>query len=390
MPNVPAVVDGEFIEVVVPTIDGTLVWKDVAASLAKSLSLDAPSLERMFPTGSLDLRSPTTMLALFGIDLAMGDAISIQMTTDAAGVPALRFRCNKKSLGVITPQVKQIRPATIQLDHDWKERTATLPLVVCFHGLKSRPAKFDEFRNFVRQSDFATAAVSYDDHQSITDSAAEIFQMAKQLFGDATPEMVLVGHSMGGLVARELTENPTFGNPKIVSLITVATPHGGSNWASLPPLLDFFAEGQVDSSDLVDVILHRPSAPGLRDLAPGSDFLTTMQTRQPKAGVRYTTIVGTGSPVSADEADQLRQTLQRLDKDGSMVRLIRPRIAPLLDSFDELAKGKGDGVVAASHAKIAGVDDVVSVELSHVDMLSPPKNGQTQPVWQAILQRIKK
>ncbi|QDT09050.1 alpha/beta fold hydrolase [Planctomycetes bacterium K23_9] len=386
--NETVLADGDFVEVVVPTVDGTLVWKDVSTSLASSLSLDAPSVERMFPTGSLDLRSPTTMLALFGIDLALGEAISIQMTQDAAGMPALRFRCNKKSLGFITPQVKQIRPANIQLDHDWKTRTEKLPLVVCFHGLKSRPAKFDEFRNFIRQSGFATAAVSYDDHQSIADSAGEIYKLAQQLFDDAPPALVLIGHSMGGLVARELTENPKYAGPKIKSLITVATPHGGSNWASLPPLLDLFAEGKVDSGDLVDVILHRPSAPGLRDLAPQSPYLTELHQRKIRPNIRYTTIIGTGSPVTQDEVNRLRSTLLKLDQDGSVVRLIRPRIQPLLHSFDELVQGKGDGVVAAVHATIQGVDDIVTVPLSHVDMFTPLQGNQPQPVWSAILERI--
>jgi pimeloyl-ACP methyl ester carboxylesterase len=388
--NEVALTNEDFVEVVVPTIDGTLVWKDVATSLAKALSLDAPSLERMFPTGSLDLQSPTTMLALFGIDMAMGDAISIQMWRDEAGMPALRFRCNKKALGVISPKVKQIQPATIQLDHDWKERTVDGPLVVCFHGLKSRSAKFDAFREYLRSEGFATAAVSYDDHQSIVDSAGEVFQVAKQLLGSASPELVLVGHSMGGLVARELTENPEFQPSRVAALITVATPHGGSNWASLPPLLDFFAEGKVDSGDLVDVILHRPSAPGLQDLAPGSPYLQQIRQRKRLPGVRYTTIVGTGSPVSEQEVAGLRSTLQKLDQDGSMVRLIRPRIAPLLNSFDELAQGKGDGVVAVENAKIDGVSDVVAVPLSHIDMFAPTKDGQPHPVWSAVLERVRK
>jgi pimeloyl-ACP methyl ester carboxylesterase len=388
--NEVALTDEDFVEVIVPTIDGTLVWKDVAVSLANALSLDAPSLERMFPTGSLDLQSPTTMLALFGIDMAMGDAISIQMWRDEAGMPALRFRCNKKALGVISPKVKQIQPATIQLDHDWKERTATGPLVVCFHGLKSRPAKFDAFRDYLRAEGFATAAVSYDDHQSIVGSSGEVFQVAKQVFGDVRPELALVGHSMGGLVARELTENPNFQASKVKALITVATPHGGSNWASLPPLLDFFAEGKVDSGDLVDVILHRPSAPGLQDLAPGSPYLDQIRQRKRLAGVRYTNIVGTGSPVSEEEVTRLRSTLQNLDQKGSVVRLIRPRIEPLLDSFDELVQGKGDGVVAAENAKMEGVEDVLTVPLSHIDMFTPTKSGKPNPVWSAILERVRK
>ena len=87
--QVAELIANDVIEVIVPTIDGTLVWTDVAASLAQSLTLDAPTLERMLPTGSLDLRSPTTLLVLFGIDMAMGDAVAIRMVNDSAGQPSL-------------------------------------------------------------------------------------------------------------------------------------------------------------------------------------------------------------------------------------------------------------------------------------------------------------
>lgn len=389
--QVAELIANDVIEVIVPTIDSTLVWTDVAASLAQSLTLDAPTLERMLPTGSLDLRSPTTLLVLFGIDMAMGDAVAIRMVNDAAGQPSLSFRCDRRLMQNMAPQKRPAKPAGISIDDDWKTRTADKPLMMFFHGLKSHPSKFDDLRIFMREAGFATAAVSYDDHQSIRDSAAQINQIAGELFTPPSqPKLVLVGHSMGGLVAREWTENPKLRSNQIAALITVGTPHRGSNWASLPPLLDLFAEGSVDSSDLVDVLLHKPSAPGMRELAPESQFLTEMAARPRQPNVQYTTIIGTGSPVTEVEVSKLRSTLQRLDQEGSMLRLIRPRIQPLLQSFDELARGRGDGIVAVDRASIRGVDDVVKVERSHIDLISPPKACTQQPVWQAILKRVKR
>lgn len=58
---------------------------------------------------------------------------------------------------------------------------------------------------------------------------------------------------MGGLMAREWTENRALKGDRIAGLITVGTPHGGSNWATLPPLLDLFDEGRLDASRLADV-----------------------------------------------------------------------------------------------------------------------------------------
>ena len=377
------------IELVVPTSEGRIVWKDVAGSLATALRLDAPTVERIFPTGSLDLRSSTTILVLFGIDVALGDAASISVIRNDDGDPALRLRCDRNAIRFLASH-HDSEPAKIHLDDDWVPRSTGRPLVVCLHGLKSEPTRFDDLRDFLRHAGYATAAVSYDDHQSMAASAAQISHITKTaLDGTHQPKLVLIGHSMGGLVAREWTENPDLRNQSIVGLITVGSPHRGSNWASLPPLLDFFAEGKVDSSDIVDVLLHQPSAPGMRELAPESAFLTKLQSRPRRGDVRYTAIVGTGSPVSETEVAKLRAALQRLDEKSTTLRLLRPRIQPLLQSFDELVRGKGDGVVAVDRATIEGVRDVVSVELSHIDFFRIKRNGAQQPVWDAILERLK-
>ena len=121
---------------------------------------------------------------------------------------------------------------------------------------------------------------------------------------------------------------------------------------------------------------------------PGSPFLKQLAERPLRDDVRYTTILGTGSPLDQQELVRLQQALRELDQEGSLVRLIRPRIQPLLESFDELVSGKGDGAVAAARATIPGVDDIVIVNRSHGELLSSPARGETQPVWQAILTRI--
>ena len=381
------------VELIIPTDNGKLVWKDVASSLAESLKLDASTVQRWFPTGKLDLHSNATALALFGIDSALGDAISIAMVRDEDGDPALRLRCDRNAIGFLASK-HEPEAAAIDLDDDWIDRSKRRPVVICLHGLKSESSKFDDFRAFLRKSGYATAAVRYDDHQSIIQSAQQLSQITAEVFGVENldganaPELVLVGHSMGGLVAREWTENPALSNKHIVALITAGTPHGGSAWASLPPLLDLLAERKLDSSQIVDVLLHQPSAPGMRELAPESRFLNMLNSRTRRADVQYTTFVGTRSPVSTERVRKLRETLLRIKDKSTTLRLFEPRIRPLLNSFDELARGKGDGVVAAERATIIGIEDVVRVDVSHGAYFQPPIGDRKQPVWEAILQRL--
>ncbi len=378
----------QYVELLVPADEGIVHWKDVAGLVAQSMKLDGPSVAQLFPTGSLDLNSATTLLVLMGIDYAAGDAMSIGLTYDEMNRPSLRIRCSQKSFG--QPMVlAESLSVSMDLDSDWRSRTEERPLVVCLHGLKSQAEKFSDLRSHLRQHGIATASISYNDQLSIDESANQVSQFVAHHFSGAKhPKLVLIGHSMGGLVAREWTEDATLNNQSIVGLITVGTPHRGSNWASLPPLLDFFAGGQLDSSDLIDVLLHRPSAAGLSDLTCDSAFLKTLNSRPRRADVRYTTIVGTGSPVSAPEVEQLRETLKQMDQDGSIVRLVRPRIRPLLESFDELVAGKGDGVVSVESATIEGVHDIVKVDLSHVDFFGAPIANKEQAVWRAILERV--
>ena len=269
--------------------------------------------------------------------------------------------------------------------------------------MNSGPEAFDPIREYFRSEGFATGALRYDYRQSIAESSHQLSialtdkmadKMANQMKGQTEiPPLCLVGHSMGGLVARhyvESMERLAGGmDPKCVKqLITLGTPHQGSHWASLPPVSDLLTEEGLDSSDLMDVLLHRPSSQGIRDLIPGSPFLQALNSQQRQGDVQYTAIIGTVSPVSVSEAGGLRDTLQSLNQDGSFIRLIEPRIRPLIGSFDELTSGKGDGVVSVTSATLAGITDNVEIPVSHFEMIPKGKQKALSPVWSVIRNRI--
>lgn len=395
----PVNVPPEFIEVVLPSDTNAagrsvVRWSDVAKSIAEPLKLDDVAAASLLPRGEIHLDDPMVGLFLLGLKVAADGAVAVDRIRTPSGSLGLRVRCRRDLLPGGQKRTFA-RHAAFDIDDDWPDRTFQRPLVVFLHGMQSDGDAFSELREFVRRSGFATSAVTYDYDASIRKSALTLSALvAKRLTagGDPTTKLILIGHSMGGLVAREWTENPSLSDSAITSLITIGTPHAGSNWASLPPMMDLFAGNGLNRQTLIDVLLHQPSSPGVRDLIPGSAFLTYLNSRPRRKGVRYTSIVGSGSPVTASDAAQLRETLKTLDQDGSFLRLIRPRIRPLLESFDELAAGKGDGVVSIESGKRQDCDDNVIVDVSHFDMVRQFNADQDpsgrSPVWTIVRDRV--
>lgn len=388
-PPVPSP-QNDHVELLIRATDGRIAWREVAGSLAESLSLDVKTVENVLPRGSIPMHSELFKLAASGVRLATRNKIAIKVVHDANEEPALVVRCDRSLFGV--KPAAPFDPPTIDVDNDWDMRSDGRPIVVCIHGMQSEPGVWDPMRDFFREAGFATASIGYDDAQSIAESARQAATITTQFFDDADvdtkPRLALVGHSMGGLVAREWTENGSLPNDRISHLFTIASPHQGSSWASMPPLLDLVSKGEFDLRDVVDVVTHQPSAASLRELEPGSEFLRSLAERDRRADVRYATMAGTGSPISESRVEKIGTRLRSVDNKSRIFRLLSPRIQPLVDGFDELMRGKGDGVVAADRAVIEGVVDSSEFDLSHGEIIRPT-TGTEQPVWAAILKRLR-
>ncbi|TWU51033.1 Alpha/beta hydrolase family protein [Rubripirellula tenax] len=387
-------VSNEWLEVAVPSVDGRVRWGDVADAMADAIQLDKESVRGLLPDGEMNLSDGGVQLVLMGVNLMLGQRGSILMDVDAKGEPSIKLRLRIADEATkIESDGRAIRgpaPVTLTVDENWEAQTLTKPLVVCFHGLKSGPHVFSPLRDELRRAGYATATVSYDDRRSIADTAAMAADQCKAFFRSQvrTPSLALIGHSMGGLVTRQWAEDPKLADRHIVRLITIATPHGGSTLATMPPLIDLVTEGSLQPQDCVNLLLHLPSSPGIRDLEPGSPALANMNAWPRRSDVQYTCIAGTRCPVSAEDSQELRSMLRQLDQDGSFTRLIRPRILPLIQETDEWIEGKGDGAVSVSNAWIPGVKDHVEVPLAHSELIAPMANGSRNPVWQTILDRL--
>jgi pimeloyl-ACP methyl ester carboxylesterase len=97
-------------------------------------------------------------------------------------------------------------------------------------------------------------------------------------------DVVLVGHSMGGLVGRGYVA--AYGSEHVRALVTLGTPHLGSPFADDGRAA--LALGTCVAPGLGLASLLVPRTAGIRDLAPGSDWITSLDGRRGGADRIYT------------------------------------------------------------------------------------------------------
>lgn len=363
--------------------NGNVRLRDFARLLAENpADVDASPLAAALPNSTLNLNGFTTRALIAGANLSLGSNGSLMLETAPDGTPQLRLRCSLKFLRTARPQFDP----TLDLDRAPDDRDGGR-VAVCIHGFNGEPKGFDALRGFLRSRNVRTAAIRYDDHAGVATSARKIAALVRAKSGSSTIQWTIIGHSMGGLIGREWVENPDLDSSGIKRLITVGTPHGGSVWAEVTPLPDVLVNGRVTTDALLALMSKRSTTASAVDLRPESDFLTKLASRPRNPSVRYTTIIGTDSPIEDDTLAQLKQRAADPMLAAAAPALKR-RLSVLVDQLDQTSGGNGDGVVTIDDAKIEGVDDIVTVKRTHINFFEPIEGQSSTPVWDAILERL--
>jgi pimeloyl-ACP methyl ester carboxylesterase len=231
--------------------------------------------------------------------------------------------------------------------------------------------RITSWQQILAAHDFPTAAYSQVDNvgllQRPSDELAVIFAAIAKRPEFANSRIVLIGHSRGGLLARKfLKDHPEFA-PRVSKLITLHSPHLGSQLANVANAFKDAIEGleSVFGSVVTEAlggILDLVDSPAYQELAVGSAFLTELangETAYPE--IEYYTFGGT-SPL-------LTRFLSWVYTIGSAIpqwhlppfhhRITLgeiPVVSPVLNSLpniaDEIAEGKGDILVADGRAHL--------------------------------------
>ena len=294
-------------------------------------------------------------------------------------------RADRHLRGLISQQLHAWFPTAMAPDDGWHglyrrdpQAPPQAPPVLLIHGLDEPGDIWDDLAPALTQAGFAVWEFRYPNDQGIDRSTAYLAQHWLELPADQPP--VLIGHSMGGLVAREFVSrwrhpvatSPLVAGAPVGGVILAGTPNQGSEWARLRiwlELRDHLASQRPGPLD--------PLA-GLRDglgeakidLLPGSDFLKELNARPWPATV----------PLFIIAARLVGPPGERLaDLKAAAVAAGVGELAQELEDLDaQLGEGLGDGLVSLESARLTALEPLV-VNASHRGMIRRLFAGNPEP-----------
>ena len=271
--------------------------------------------------------------------------------------------------------------------------TESSEVMVLVHGLEGGVTTFRRSIAAIEADGWRTARLIYPndgDIQIPIDALVDRFKAFRE-DGDVD-RVVVVGHSMGGLVAYgALAELRSAGESDqlISDLVLIGTPLGGSKLAQF--------QADLEAADVATQLLtiHRDRLDMVRDgrgeaidvLRIDSPSRRQLLSRPLPDGLRLHVHRGRGGPIAARNRDRFVAGLQRRIDDPDTDPNFRDELRVLI-SADELIAGLGDGAVtleSAADVPSHAIDNVVVNEVhdaSHTGMLDAERHPE---IWQRIL-----
>jgi pimeloyl-ACP methyl ester carboxylesterase len=383
-------------EYVIPLREGKLPVAQVNATVSRELHL-----LNFSSRDELDLRGSGAADTFCALNACLWRGSAIELRDDSAvlrleELPAESL-CRRASRMTRLIAAEKYPLATATQARRWglslpQRVDRNRPLVVLVHGLDADRNDCVPMGELLCQNGWQVAYFSYPGDQPIEDSAALLARSMHDLFQRFPGIHVnIVAHSMGGLVARDYLERPEYVG-FVDRLIMVAPPNHGSSWAHLRSVLsaqeNYYLRRDEPEWRWSWVITEGMGEAG-SDLLPGSGFLTDLNARSRRAGVKYTIIAGNSSTVTEVEAALIESL-------GTCV----PTFARtwwgfgycyrgLHDKAERMRceAGNSDGVVSLSSAALDGVSDLVVVHADHRALYLP--DGKSAPAaWAVVKDRL--
>ncbi|MCA9289671.1 MAG: hypothetical protein KDA25_00995 [Phycisphaerales bacterium] len=256
-------------------------------------------------------------------------------------------------------------------------------VVLLVHGLDAPSWQWRDAVPPLMDSGRVVLVFDYPNDGPIDRSADLLVAALRDLRRRGVVHVDAVGHSMGGLVLRDVLTRPAYyagdgrGSddlPAIDTLVMLGTPNHGSAWAKY--------RGVVEIRDQVEQFVLRggswagPEADGDGeagvDLLPESAFLTDLNARPLATFTRHVTVAAHLSPAGERTVETIAdRALEMLDRSPAWLReLAGPeRVEQAADDLRRAVHDLGDGVVSMESVWLDGVTERRIVVADHMSMI---------------------
>lgn len=246
---------------------------------------------------------------------------------------------------------------------------SSLPDVILIHGLDEPGDIWNETLAAFAEAGIETWEFRYPNDQAIDRSTDLLAKYWTSL--DQGESIILIGHSMGGLIIRDFITRWLYpednsrhlDGPDVLGVIQVGSPNQGSAWARFRAWLEVrewlshIPEGQLSPF----IGFRQGTGAAKIDLRPGSQFLNDLNSRNWPEQVKIQIIGGKLSePTYAmlENIDQIARELNIKDVRQSMESW-----------WDEIGDDLGDGVVPLSSLTFNGAPEPILFPASHRGLL---------------------
>jgi pimeloyl-ACP methyl ester carboxylesterase len=246
--------------------------------------------------------------------------------------------------------------------------------VVLIHGLDDPGKIWMNLAPALESQGHRVWVMSYPNDQPVSESARLFAAELADLRAKSISPIIIVAHSMGGLVSRQMLTDPAIDYndqaisgqmPVVNSLVLVGTPNKGSELARLrgfTELRDQIARFSKGDGHWLGGILDGAGEAKF-DLLPNSRFLETLNARPHPEGVDILVIAGIATPWSEDEIDSLALSLKEQAPDN-----MSQMVNDLKGVLQSMTHGLGDGLVTVDSAQLEGIP-LVTVPGTHLTII---------------------
>jgi pimeloyl-ACP methyl ester carboxylesterase len=389
--------------------NGRVSWTDIFRGVSRARGFDDSALENLASRGAFSLDSPFTRPILAAMNAALSPDIRFRIKESATpGTPSqLQIRLDRRALlashreitrrlrKTIIAKSKISRTYGLRLDRNWQRTPVDQPLILLVHGLQSSGRHMANLLVRPRAAGLPCAVFDYPNDQPIQDSALSLARELRD-FRRTHPDrrVTILAHSMGGLVARAVVEDPRLDPGNVDRLIMISTPNQGSILAEFGFGLDLcesvIGVARRDRARWAAAAIEDGLANAQIDLQPGSPFLAALNARDRNPHISYSVFMGDVAHLKASELAAARRLLGKAGESCRWVQFFGSRVDVWLADLEEVIDGRGDGAVALKRGRLAGVEDTVVRHFSHLSFNQSPMTGEAELVLEDVMKRLER